>query len=133
MARRALRWTHRSHGDYVRASVLVVVPDRRAFVGYLQVQAHRLRTPPKVSFSLVYRHERILGLDVEPGHFHRNLMRESVNATHWQVWPKMDAEADTRKLTYGQWFSEFLKRAKISYHYPLASPPHGIQLGLDLK
>ena len=93
--------------------------------------AHKVRIPQKCSWALLFRGKRILGLDVNPGRSHRNLLRGgSVDRTHWQRWPVMDAEEDDRKQNFALWSVDFWKAANIVTTFPLLSPPQGVQLRL---
>jgi hypothetical protein len=89
--------------------------------------------PPKYSFSLLFRGKRILGLDVNPGRHHKNLLLSgSIGCTHWQRWPVMDAEADEREQNFLAWHSDFLKAANIVTTFRVLSPPRGVQERLRL-
>jgi hypothetical protein len=85
--------------------------------------------PPKYSFSMIYRNERVLGLDVNPARIHRNLLVPAkVGGTHWQSWPNMEAEADYREQGFAMWLHEFLRRANVVTKFGVLSPPRGVQL-----
>lgn len=85
-----------------------------------------------MSFNLLYGSERVLGLDVNPGRSHRNILTNtSVSVTHWQRWPLMEAEEDRRELQFSEWLGEFVARANIELRFRVADPPFGIQLELD--
>src|SRR4051794_20266855 len=85
------RWRHKRHPDFAEAKMVVGVPNSRVLAGLLTMTAHRVKWPPKYSFSLIFRGKRILALDVNPGRHHKNLLGGgSVNVTHWQHWPNMD-------------------------------------------
>lgn len=126
------RWQTKRHPDYAEARFLISVPGSRSMVGLVTITAHTVRLPPKYGFSIIFRGQRILGLDVNPGRSHRNLLvRDSVIATHWQQWPKMDAEADMRDQNFGAWLRDFLRRGNIVTTFGLISPPpRGVQLRL---
>lgn len=100
-------------------------------VGAVAMTAHRVRLPPKYSWSLLFRGKRILALDVNPGHSHTNLLTKgSVNRTHWQRWPIMDAEPDERDQNFAAWSAAFWKSANIVTSFQVLSPPRGVQLRL---
>jgi len=122
-----------NHPDYALASSIVRFSDSRVLRGQMIIASHRLKEPAKYCFSLLFRNERILGLDIEPGRSHRNLLRGfSVMETHWQAWPKMEAEPYARNLTFGLWVTEFLNRANVKCMHPIKAPPRGVQLDLPL-
>jgi len=111
--------------------MVVGIPGSRVFVGMITLQAHRVRLPPKYGYSLLFRGKRVLGLDVNPGRHHKNLLLPGIaHATHWQRWPMMDAEPDGRELTFNQWLTEFLRAANIITTFQVPSPPRGVQLRL---
>jgi hypothetical protein len=126
------RWQYARHPDYAEARMTVGVPGSSVLAGLVTMTAHRVRTPPKYSFSLLFRGKRILALDVNPGRFHRNLLRPggSVGDTHWQRWPDMDAEPDRREQNFSAWLRDFLKAANIVLSFQVLSPPRGVQLRL---
>jgi hypothetical protein len=112
----------------------VGVPNSRRLVGLIILTAHRVRLPPKYCFSLLFRGERILGLDVNPARIHRNLLRGAkVSATHWHRWPLMEAEPDNRDLLFAQWLTLFLNEAKVSTTFGVLSPARGVQMRLPLN
>lgn len=125
------RWQYKGHPDYAEAKIVVGVPGSRVMVGLVTMTAHRVRMPPKYSFSLLYRGKRILALDVNPGRHHRNLLRPAiVSSTHWQRWPTMDAETDSREQNFAAWLRNFLGVANIALSFQVLSPPRGVQLRL---
>jgi hypothetical protein len=126
------RWRYGRHPDFAEAKMVVGVPGSRVMVGLVALQAHRVRMPPKYSYSLLFRGKRILALDVNPGRHHRNLLLPggSVNVTHWQRWPAMDAEPDSREMNFNQWLTEFQRQASIVTTFRVLSPPRGVQLRL---
>jgi hypothetical protein len=125
------RWQSKGHSDYAEAKMPVSVPDSRTLVGLVRLTAHRVRLPPKYGFSLFFRGERVLGLDVNPGRAHRNLLVPgSVAGTHWQHWPIMDAEVDDRDQNFAAWLREFLRKGNIVTTFGVSSPPRGVQLRL---
>jgi hypothetical protein len=125
------RWQMRAHPDYAAASVVVAVPGSRVLRGRIVLTAHRVRMPPKYGLALLFRGERILALDVNPGRSHRNLLMPGIIAgTHWQRWPKMEAETDSRDLRYSDWLREFLREANVTSDLVIKSPPRGVQLRL---
>ncbi len=127
------RWRTKTHTDYAVAAMTVAVPDSR-LRGRMMLTAHRVRKPEKYGFALLFRNERIFALDVNPGHSHRNLFaRNSVNGTHWQCWPLMEAEPDDASCAFGSWLQLFLVRAKIVTKFGVLSPPRGVQLELSRK
>lgn len=131
---RQVRWrTGKRHADYAALRCILITEGERALRGTLALTAHLIRRPPKYGFALIYRGQRVLALDVNPGRFHRNLLTGgAVNETHWQRWPLMEAEVDSRLLTHNQWLTEFLTEANISCKVRLAPPPQGRQLGFDV-
>jgi hypothetical protein len=127
----APRWRSRTHGDYAEAVMPVAVADSRLLRGRVILAAHRVRQPPKYCFSVVFRNERVLALDVNPARIHRNLLVPAkVGSTHWQRWPYMEADADDRELPFNRWLNEFLRRANVKSRFPILSPPQGVQLDL---
>lgn len=123
------RWRSAGHPDYAKVKIRIAI--RNVAVGRLILTAHRVRLPPKLCFALLFRGQRVLALDVNPARYHRNLLVSgSVNCTHWQRWPKMEAEPDTRDLTFDGWLNLFLKEAKVSTTFQVISPPRGVQLRL---
>jgi len=125
------RWRVRQHPDYAEAKFVVGVPGSRILVGLVAMTAHRVKWPPKYSWSLLFRGKRALALDVNPGRTHRNLLQSgSVSCTHWQRWPHMEAEADDRNQNFATWHRDFLIAAKIVATFPVLSPPRGVQLRL---
>ena len=130
---RKIRWFKKGHPDYVEGRVAIRVPGRNFLRGEIRIVSHKLRDPKKYSFSVIFRGERLLGLDVEPGRTHYNITDlELVSGTHWQEWPNTDAVPDSRSLGYCRWLDEFLEQATISYPFPCKPPPFGEQLGLEL-
>jgi hypothetical protein len=124
------RWQVVQHEDYAAASTVVAVSDSRVLRGRLILTAHKVRLPPKYGFSLLFRNERILALDVNPGRSHRNLFVPSkVAGTHWQRWPKMEAEEDYRDQTFAVWMRDFLRQANVA-NFVVKLPPRGVQLRL---
>jgi hypothetical protein len=124
------RWRGQSRADYATIRAVVAVPGV-SYAGRLVVTAHRLRMPAKYCFSLLLRGERVFALDVNPSRFHQNLLvRASVNVTHWQVWPKMEADIDNREMAFASWFYEFMQRANVSYRFRALAPPRGVQMEL---
>lgn len=133
VAPRRPRWGTAQHRDYAEARLRIGMPERRALSGVIVLAAHRVALPPKYCFSLIFRGERILALDVNPGRSHRNLFEGgSVKATHWQCWPYMEAQPDSREQPFAAWCREFLARAKVSTTFGVLSPPRGIQERLRL-
>lgn len=126
------RWKS-SRADYARASAPVFVKDERRPFARVQMNHHLARVPRKYSFSLIFRGERVVGLDIDPGRSHTNLITlEVVRSTHWQTWPLMQAVVDRRELLHHNWLALFLKECKIHSQHSYAEPPfHGGQLGLD--
>ena len=125
------RWRSMTHGDYAEARMTVVVPGTR-FRGRIILTGHRVRVPPKYGFALIFRNERVLGLDVNPGRGHRNLLVPAkVGGTHWQRWPHMEAETDDRNHPFTVWLSEFLRMANVTCNFRVLSPPQGVQLDLS--
>jgi hypothetical protein len=128
-----LRWRAGDRADYAEASSGLFDLERGLrFSAKLIITSHRARTPHKFSACLIFKGERVLALDANPGCRHRNILtRESVQGTHWHRWPNIEhAEADPRELGFRQWLSEFLTAAKVISHYRISSPPVGIQLEL---
>jgi len=125
------RWQTARHRDYAEAKMLVSVPRSRLFLGMVVLTAHRVRLPPKYGFSLLFRGHRVLGLDVNPGRTHKNLLTPgSVAGSHWQHWPTMDAELDDRDQNFAAWLRDFLRAGNIVTTFGVLSPPRGVQLGL---
>jgi len=107
---RRFRWSGRRL-DWVSTGVPAIVQGRRDLTRRLVLSAHLFRNPEKYSFSLLFQHERVLGLDVNPGSAHTNAKTLTVIfGTHWQSWPSMDAEPDSRELIHYQWLDEFLNK-----------------------
>jgi hypothetical protein len=132
IAARRFRWTGRRN-DWVRTGMPIVVEGRRDLSGALELGAHLYRRPEKYSFTLLFRHERVLGLDVNPGIPHTNRATLTiVHGTHWQFWPLMEAIPDSRSFIFHQWVDEFLKRGRITLRFPPVPPPFGAQLRLDI-
>jgi hypothetical protein len=132
VATRRFRWRG-PRTDWVRAGVPLAVEGRRDLSGHFELAAHLFRKPEKYCFSLLFRRERVFGLDIDPGRAHTNLRTlQIIFGTHWQVWPLMEAMPDGRDLIYQQWLDEFLKRTKISLRFPPVPPPFGGQLRLDV-
>lgn len=125
------RWRSKGHPDFAESKMVVGVPGSRVLVGAVVMTAHRVRSPEKYSWSLLFRGKRILGLDVNPGRSHRNLLRVgSIDQTHWQRWPALDAEQDIRQQTFAKWSVDFWKAANIAIEFAVLSPPRGKQLRL---
>lgn len=120
-------WTHTAH--------VVIVINGTLESGSLRLTAHVFRDPPKYSFALLWRGARILGLDVGLGFSHFNpSTKMRIVGTHWQQWPSMEAEADSRSLGHRGWFDAFLDRAHIrpvKARY-VAPPFKSLQLELPL-
>lgn len=128
---RAPRWRIQHHPDYAALSIPVMADDAPHLRGRVVVTAHRLMMPPKYCFSLLFRRERVLALDVNPRRSHRNLLvRASVSVTHWQRWPDMEAEPDDRDLPFRVWLHTFLVSANVICNFRVSSPPRGEQLEL---
>jgi hypothetical protein len=127
------RWRTGRHPDYGSLSLLVEVNGKRHLRGRVIVAAHRKMLPPKYCLSLLFRRERLLGLDVNPRRFHRNLLAGgSVSVTHWQRWPAMEAEPDDRERPFAVWLHEFLVCARVMCNYRIAPPPRVPGQQLDL-
>jgi hypothetical protein len=125
------RWQAARHPDYAEAKMMVSAPNSRTLVGLVVLTAHRVRIPPKYGFSLLFRGQRVLGLDVNPGRAHRNLLAPgAVVGTHWQRWPTMDAEPDDRDQPFAGWLRNFLQAGNIVTTFGILSPPRGVQLRL---
>jgi hypothetical protein len=128
VALHAPRWRSGAHPDYSEAS-MKVAGINSGLRGRIILAAHIVRYPPKYGFALVFRNERVLGLDVNPARIHRNLLvRTKVGGTHWQQWPTMEAEAVHQERPFNQWLHEFLVRANVSCRFKVSPPPHGVQL-----
>jgi hypothetical protein len=125
-----IRWKSRGRQDFAEASARIVLAGtRQRTSGKFVVTAHRLISPPKYSFFVLFGGERVLALDVNPGRSHRNILTKvSVSSTHWQRWPLMDAEVDERQINFSEWLAKFLCKAKIKCKHPVSSPPFGMQL-----
>lgn len=127
----APRWRSMTHGDYAEARMTVVAPGTR-LRGRIVLTGHRVRIPPKYGFSLIFRNQRVLALDVNPARGHRNLLvPANVGGTHWQRWPHMEAEVDDRQLPFTVWLGEFLRIANVTCDFRVLSPPQGVQLDLS--
>jgi hypothetical protein len=125
------RWQTARHPDYAEAKMAVAAPGSRILIGLVVLTAHRVRLPPKYGFSLLFRGQRVLALDVNPGRAHRNLLLPgSVAGTHWQRWPTMDAELDNRDQNFAAWLRDFLRTGNIVTTFGVLSPPRGVQLRL---
>jgi hypothetical protein len=125
------RWQVARHPDYAEAKMVVSAPNSRLLVGLVTMQAHRIRLPAKYGFSLLFRGQRILALDVNPGRTHKNLLdRKSISGSHWQRWPTMDAEPDERDQNFALWLRDFLNAGNIITTFGVLSPPRGVQLRL---
>lgn len=133
--RQRVRWATKNRTDHAELSANVSLAEGRTWVrGKLKVVAHRTMLPPKYGFSLLFRGERVLALDVNPNRSHRNLLtRKSVSSTHWQRYPLMEAEVDHRILNFSAWVDEFMREANIQLRYRVNAPPVGQQLELELK
>jgi hypothetical protein len=132
---RGYRWRGKSHGEYIetRFGVSGMIAGKRRIIGEVILTAHRYRRPAKYSFVLRHRNEAVLRLDVDSGRTHTNpVTLQVVRATHWHVWPCIDAELDDRSLGHQEWFREFLGRAKIDFPFKYLPPPYGMQLRLAL-
>lgn len=127
------RWRVKGHTDFAEAKFLAGVPGSRVLVGVVIMTAHRVRLPAKYSWSLLFRGKRILSLDVNPGRYHKNLFRPgSVDRTHWQRWPDLDAEIDEREQNFAAWHYNFVRAANIVTTFRVLSPPRGVQERLRL-
>lgn len=125
------RWRTRHHSDYAALTMAMSADGQPHLRGLVIVTSHRLILPPKLCFSLLFRRHRILGLDVNPRRFHRNLLTgQSVSITHWQQWPAMEAEPDDREHVLAVWLHEFLVRGNVTCKFRIMSPPRGMQLDL---
>ncbi len=132
VATKRFRWTGK-RVDWATAGSPLVVDGRPDLSGRLVIGAHLYRRPSKYSFVLLFRRERVFGLDVDPGLSHTNTKTlQVVFGTHWQQWPSMDAVADSRSMIYQRWLEDFLNRSRISLRLPPVAPPVGAQLGLDV-
>ena len=130
-ARARPRWRVKPHPEYAEAKMVVGVEGSRVLVGTVVMTAHLVRQPPKYGLALLFRGRRILGLDVNPGRGHANLLlKGTVNRTHWQRWPVMDAEVDDREQIFAGWCADFWKTANIVTTFRVLSPPRGMQLRL---
>jgi hypothetical protein len=85
---------------------------------------HIARVPRKFCFLLTLEGERILALDVEPGHTHTNpLSLKTVHGTHWHAWPDVEeAREDGQSCSHWEWFMMFLRRANLSYEGTYEKP-----------
>ena len=134
IAEQRLQWRAKGNQDWSQAGSRLIVEGRVDLYGRLILVAHKYRTPEKYSYSLMFRTHRVLALDVEPGHHHLNRSTlEHVRGTHWQTWPDMEAELDSRDFTWVQWLDAFLKRAHIRLAHPYRGPPFGVQRQLGLN
>jgi hypothetical protein len=126
------RWRTKGRADYAEANIPLVVPGSR-LRGRATLTAHRVRMPAKYSFALLFRNERVLALDVNPGHSHRNLLSPKVVGSHWQCWPLMEWEAAEGEFEFSEWLRVFLARSNIITRFGVLSPPRGVQLELSPK
>jgi hypothetical protein len=125
------RWRTAGHPEYAAAKMTVSAPNSRIPVGVVRLTAHRIRQPPKYGFALTFRGQRVLGLDVNPGRAHKNLLVKGyVGGTHWQRWPHMEAETDAREQAYAAWLRDFLRAGNVVTTFGVLSPPRGMQLEL---
>lgn len=117
------RFRQKSHRDYLELAAEVTCADFPEFNFLYRCNVHCSRVPRKISHLLLADGQRIFALDINPGGSHRNLSTlESVQGTHWQIGPDMEAEADGRDLTHAQWHHEFAKRAGLEFDAYLAPP-----------
>lgn len=124
LAMSKIEWRQKGHADYSEAAVPLFCPSLENVNSRLILTAHKSRLPRKFGFALLLGSERVLALDVNPASYHINfLTAESVNVTHWQRWPMMEAEADDRQQPHRAWLTEFLARAQIVYDGSYEPPP----------
>jgi hypothetical protein len=124
-------WRTVGHPEYAVAKLTVSAPNSRVLVGVVRLTAHKIRQPPKYSFALTFRGQRLLALDVNPARNHKNLfVRESVGGTHWQRWPHMEAETNAREQAFAAWLRDFLRAGNVVTTFGVLSPPRGMQLEL---
>lgn len=113
----------KSHSDYLELAAEVSCLQFPEFNFLYRCVVHCSRSPRKISHLLLADGKRILALDINPGGSHRNLSTlESIQGTHWQIGPDMEAEADFRNLTHAQWHHEFSKRAGLEFDKYIAPP-----------
>src|SRR4051812_12175321 len=95
-----IKWRSKGHPDYSEAAVPIFCPSLPTLNARLVLIGHRSRVPHKYSYSLLLGDHRVLALDVNPAGFQFNADTfESVNITHWQVWPMTEAAPDERELS----------------------------------
>ncbi len=72
--------------------------------------------PRKIPHLLTADKQRIFALDINPGGSHRNLSTlESVQGTHWQIGPELEAELEDKDFTPKQWHHAFSIRAGLTF------------------
>jgi hypothetical protein len=127
--RARFRWISKSSIDWAEARLMLqTAGDGAPMGGQIRMTVHKKRIPAKYSFALLYRNQRVFGLDVNPARGHMNPdTLESIRCTHWQLWPCTRAEADDRIQSHERWFREFLKRAKVTFPFRYRPPPDGTE------
>jgi hypothetical protein len=123
---KAYRWGGRTHPDYLKTKVIVVVVTDDGRRGELHMTSHIDRIPRKYGFSLTYRNAAIMRLDINPGRAHTNFSNlMTVKGSHWHMWPDLGtAIPDGRILDHKHWFKEFCKEARIVYLHRYTPPRH---------
>ena len=121
---RAPRWRSKRHSDYAALSIWLEVKGKAHLRGRVVVTAHRFASPARHCFSLLFRRERVLALDVNPARSHRNLLTKgSISITHWHRWPAMEAEPQDGDKPFRVWLHEFLVAANVVCNHAVAAPP----------
>ena len=129
-----MRWKHKGHRDYVYISVAVLWDDfGKTKRGQLNITSHCIAVPRRFTICLNFRGKRVLGLDVNPGQAHKNiLIKATIKRTHWHIYTSPDAEEDDRNLIFSAWIYEFLEKSKIYAKSPPSAPPMAREVQLLL-
>lgn len=120
-----MRWKHKGHKDYVCISSAVLWDDGGTIKrGQLNITSHCSIIPRRFTVCLNIKNKRVIGLDVNPGQAHKNILSKStVKRTHWHRYPSPDADEDTRNLHFSAWVHEFLRQTKIYAKFTPSVPP----------
>ena len=127
-------WRSQDRRHYSKAQVKVLVQGENVD-SRLILLSKTTGEPLKFSISLLFKNDRIMGLDVNPGRWHLNFdTYDKIFGTHWQIWPNMQvAIDDDRNLSFSEWYREFLSRAVIDSNRQIPMPPQGQQSDLKLN